>query len=685
MDCTCKSCSTTGIHKEQEEEKVEVPIQVSIEQLEAEKDLDIILKEKKKLENENRLDILRYIADIWKQNIGKNWIPTQNSSHHRCEVSPNDLSRNYLDDINMIENGLGEYKVVNWNKSHHHVYNFGEIPDGGSNESNLSGTKRKHDSISTGDSNSNNSNNSNNNEVIEKSNTTLSLSTNGDRNNMAVTYKGKAPVALADELEFKYCNITNVKARIYQSRNRGNNRHICIADYCDSENTDPDLHFRLMEEINDVYVCEKYAIPHFCGDHCDGSYREINKDGMYVCRISGRYFDEMHTVDKFWTKEQKNIDKDMANNPFVKVKKDMKYEDFKDIDTVINRCVNRSENSSLDIKRKSSHSNKEHFLKLAIERVSKLFPNVDMTSIYKKRDKQIESEIIATFIKYVNKSNSSGVIPNTCTLFSLFMTFAKKFPNRVDLTGISPVQKRMLILFYSHQCLSLWVIVRTKTEHGMKSPSDFPWPEFVDSALSLLESGFYVTSNDGQGEKIILIEKDYFLSILPENPYANTANHSTNGSGRNSAPGGGGSEGVGYSNSAATGSNSTGSGSTGGSSKKSESRDGGSKLGNRNGGKRKKKPKKNSLTKIKNSICSALIHAIMIEGVPPQELQIGNVDINNVDDSIFTRNRNSNSGSGSNANPDIKKEIKTEIKNEMIGNGNSNSNSNTESPARYFF
>lgn len=415
-----------------------------------------------------------------------------------------------------------------------------------------------------------------NTEWMELNNSDHRCNLSTDENEETTLKKDKSAIIIYKELQpKKQCEIIQIKADVYDLEN--NNIHICIENLCTYEKNDPIYHKKKIETIENIYICKHSGLVHFCDTFCKPEDTTLNAEYTYVCKYSGRMTKDIKTVDKFWTKESKG-EKDIVTNPFMIGTKKKYGEDFTDLETLVYKCgsSNIKENGSSKKRRKEMQSLKKVYLMEAIMKLSNYFSEERFEA-----DKQIEmnlvKEIMINFKKYVNKHIQKMKPLIVADLFQICQVMRARKNPLYDLTGISETMRVEMVLHYAKQCLALWTIIRTKTSIGKSKPSLFPWSEFIDSALSVLESGIVISDRNYPVHSTI-IEQDKFLPLLSHNsPYLKN--------------------------------------------------------------KQIKKSKKNNVTKITTRICRAIIEAVINENVDPEELLLHSIDIEQIPEDIFLKLR----------------------------------------------
>jgi ribosomal protein L22 len=235
---------------------------------------------------------------------------------------------------------------------------------------------------------------------------------------------------------------------------------------------------------------------------------------------------------------------------------------------------------------------KNQYLGFAILKLSKIFSQSRFEQDMKKEDVRKE-EIMKHFHQYVSKSIQKNLPLNTMDLYAIAATIRNKTFNSVDMRTLTDQQRTYIIVHYAKQCLALWYVIRTRTKIGQSDPKQFPWPEFVDSAMLVFEAGFEISPRD-YPYKVVLIPKDPLLSLLPDDN--NVSSYYI-------------------------------------SEQKQQQQ-------NNKKGQNKRKSKKTNQTKIKNNITNALISAVVNENVNPELLKIDTMDLKQMlDTSVFVRLR----------------------------------------------
>jgi hypothetical protein len=290
----------------------------------------------------------------------------------------------------------------------------------------------------------------------------------------------------------------------------------------------PDLHATLLENIDDVYVCDKTAKFHYCGELCD-AMEDLNDDKMFVCPITGRSKSEVDIRDNFWSRNPKQVDRDVVNE----IKNNSEYGarrniETVDVETVINSAVRGATTGAQNTKRKVTGGLKNEYMVLAIERLGEFFSKSRLQEIDKKKKERYRNTM-KEFTKYVTKMNQKGSMMCTIDMHLIALAVERKIgpPNlRINLTDD---MRRGVILRYAHQSIALWYIVKEKTKKGRAEPTSIPWPEFVDAAMAIFKDGFVIPCSDNFYE-MVLIEPDPLLAYMPTGDFGNTRpnGHSSN-------------------------------------------------------------------------------------------------------------------------------------------------------------
>ncbi len=389
--------------------------------------LSMAIDNKRKQERDAKFVLFNYIVDVWRKNIGKNWIPT--IGKHVCD---NCIIR--------------------------------EIPT----EVNAAFTIKKKPEKAF--------------DLIKENNLELM----GNSYNKSIINVG---INNNNKLS---CNIIHIIARLYKSSNPYSNTHVCIKNYCTSELLDKELHYKFIEEVDDVYICDSTGTPYFCNEYCSNEYKITNSDSIYVCRVTGVSFNDVKTVDKFWSKNTaKGADKVISyqRNPYTAGNREKKGEDFSEFDTLIHKCIHIQPNSTeTGPKKRPNITNKQNYLEFAIKKISTLF-TLERLSYEKKKEAKIKEDFKVSFIKYVSKQTQQQRLLKISDLHILSFMHTNKKNIFTDLSGLTDKLRTKLIVFYAHRCLQLWVIITTRTKYGREDPTRFPWREFIDSAMMLFETG----------------------------------------------------------------------------------------------------------------------------------------------------------------------------------------------------
>jgi hypothetical protein len=329
----------------------------------------------------------------------------------------------------------------------------------------------------------------------------------------------------------------------------------------------------------------------------------FNKDNISVCPVSGKTNSEADTTDKFWTKENKlkseqSLYNPLNRGPWLRKWSEECQVDVTDIETIISNCIVGTDgNTSVLIHNAFKKEMKRKGTTVTAKMECYVDGLVKIASYFsKKRSKDesnithtIQKEIYNNLTKYVNKKTQCSAPMFVTDLHSISDYIDKKRNDVVDITQITDPIKKKLITYYTQQCLSLWGVIRIHTELGREKPDLFPLPEFIDSALSILETGFYVleqqTTKDGTKiapKKTEIFPQDNILSAIMPNLSFMREQNSVN---------------------------------------------------------RTKKTKKNKQTTIKNSITTALNDAVVKQKIPPYQLRPDKLPFESLSESLFVKTK----------------------------------------------
>jgi ribosomal protein S10 len=222
-----------------------------------------------------------------------------------------------------------------------------------------------------------------------------------------------------------------------------------------------------------------------------------------------------------------------------------------------------------------------------------------------KREDRCKEYIYESLRVYLSKMTQRGLVPSIPDMMERVNIIRAKSFTTVNMTRLEDEQRAFLIEFYAKRCLALWYIIKTKTELGKTNPKAFPWPEFVNSAMDVLQDGL-VVSDFKRGTYVVLINPDPFLKLLPsdrESPFLEQKRKQSR--------------------------------KVNNSKKKKSSNDSINNVMSNNKFKKAPRTKKLDRTNIKTNINIAMHQAIVLYGVHPEELRTENVNFETMDNKEF--------------------------------------------------
>jgi hypothetical protein len=330
------------------------------------------------------------------------------------------------------------------------------------------------------------------------------------------------------------CHIDRIDARLWGAIHNINEHHICINGFCDRPY--PQCHHFLLYEFKHVYVCRETGIPHFCGPKCDQI--RINKDKMKYCRLTGFDFGEVvmdnkMAYDKAKTKEYEDNEQATSTEGYVmgipKRKKDDETDDGFKLDTdniaelgegaIIGMYLNETKRKNSAI---SNETRKDEFHNIAYIKIYALFSETQLDLEENIRETSNQKELDTEMTRYLNRASQTKKALNTQEMLLIALGHHKRKANPIKM-NFNDVDRRTISLYYAKRVMTLWYIIRTKTEHGRNNPSLFPHREFIIPALSVMQNGFEI-AQDEIGYRATVIEPDKLLQARRLDGVARIAN-----------------------------------------------------------------------------------------------------------------------------------------------------------------
>lgn len=289
------------------------------------------------------------------------------------------------------------------------------------------------------------------------------------------------------------CELVQVLAKVYDSST--GDRHLCMGGSACETARDRNLHWVLVYDVCQLYVCKTTGIPHYCGDACQR--KALTKDGLYVCTLTGYVDPNPVARDHLYSGEQRlKSDVDLRRMQTIESSR-MSRDDIENV--IRGMTVRRAENK------------KEDYLFLAVSKIASVFSEDQMDAEEALMNESIEKEIQAQMTRYVNKTSQTKRILVAPEMFLLIHNHRKKkdFTIRIHLTE---EDRTKLVISYAQKCMQMWYIVVTRTKTGRESPTSFGFKDFVLPALSILQSGFCIPK-EVLGYEEVIIAPDQMLDV----------------------------------------------------------------------------------------------------------------------------------------------------------------------------
>jgi len=428
------------------------------------------------------------------------------------------------------------------------------------------------------------------------------------------------------------CRIDNIPAKLYATRS--GELHVCVADLCERQKAYCDtmeqldgqvaLHQTLKSSFTEVYVCRITGKPHYCGTYCEYLKSVLekndktpvkNEDHTFVCPLTGWSAGMQEIRGKIHLESNERHDfkqkyYDFVNNPLSKKQK-KRHESIGDLDGIIHnslqstsfvlsssstdakdvsanrvpkkkkgstraRMISRAKTMEYMDKRKiqMNQSYRQYYLRLAAEKVGS-FLSPERVREYVRRQEKNQPKLLKMFHNYATKCMQHDKVMNACHLGEIAREENKYIYIPPDISRIPKETMKEIVLQYARLCVCMWYLIRTKTKEGRESPEKFYFPDFVDNILVLMKNGIQV-DGDQTGLLYTILRGDDFLNFLPNSEHEE-----------------------------------------------------------RKKGDRARKIIRKGNTKMKKEIKSAIIHAITVERVSPNELTPYHVNIEELDESKF--------------------------------------------------
>ncbi len=284
----------------------------------------------------------------------------------------------------------------------------------------------------------------------------------------------------------------------------------------------------MLFELEHLYICEQTGTLHICGDLCDKNHLIFNSDSEEICEISGLVITKQAFA---YTKiERRNLSEqpEFFNRGFTK-KRQKVLNFLEHTETLIENCSNLAFKITRTevfkkVKLLKNTPLKVCYLRVAIVKLCLIFSKDRF-----KKDKETSLNFEDELQKSIRQHISTVCRNKKPKLFtSDFLLIANQIDEKKysspDMTRLDDNELKKLILNYAYKCVYFWYIIRTKTKVGKESPSNFPWWEFIESALLIFRDGLIFTTASTDQE-IIVSQPDPFLKALPDkSPFLNEYN-----------------------------------------------------------------------------------------------------------------------------------------------------------------
>lgn len=309
-----------------------------------------------------------------------------------------------------------------------------------------------------------------------------------------------------------------MKCKLFVNPQNYSQKHICIEGHCNLL-SNRSLHKKLVGELEHLYICEQTGTPHLCGELCDGCYIISNSDSQEICEISGLVIrSTSFSNTQIEKKETIERPENLHNSVTKKKQKVINYLD--NTEALLENCHNLPKNmdQSEVIKKIKLLKNvplKECYLRVAIVRLAHIFSKERF-----QRDKEASLSFENELKKIIQKHISTVSRDPEQKLYTYHMLLLahqheeKKY-STPDMTVIKDNDLKILIKSYAYKCLYFWYIIRTQTKSGRENPGNFPWWEFIESALLIFRDGLTFPVGKNRAETVIS-RPDPFLRVLPD-------------------------------------------------------------------------------------------------------------------------------------------------------------------------
>lgn len=316
------------------------------------------------------------------------------------------------------------------------------------------------------------------------------------------------------------CNIINLVSKIYLMKTDYPTElpifHVCILDHClRKHNVRDPLHTSgtLIMDITECYICEMTGLEHFCQDYCNTYVGYSEGD---TCLITGLQVNH-HLIDfgpDFLIVPADQFIKNTETQsklPFMT--KDSVSVNMTEVLNLIGESDILDESTVIEL---DETAFKQQYLMSALLYVSKLLNEKKLHEILCE-NYDIKDDIGPGISRYLLTRYSNKRLVSVFELYILRLR-ARKRKYDFPFFQLSKEQKKRIIYGYALNLVKLWYIIRTKTKHGQKSPKDFNFEDFMQTAFVLLEEGISIRMEKGNKFTVVkVLEPDILLRNLPVN------------------------------------------------------------------------------------------------------------------------------------------------------------------------
>lgn len=282
--------------------------------------------------------------------------------------------------------------------------------------------------------------------------------------------------------------------------------------------------------LEELYVCSKTGHMHLCTPTaCDYGTNPEHNHGDSVCKLTGKVLSERQSVSEYWLPKSVKMSSGeswLASDngtrkgagsgkkgvppksfrPYMSSNQEDPIGEFFMLDDMSFRDIPTCDHSKIREyikfrrrKRSTKRNPYREYLTTAVMRISLLFSRTRYLI-----DMDIASEAMRLANRDVHKQLRSGVGDDALSLKTTQL-HALRNRNVPDNLVLSRQDRQNFFLSYAKRTLQLWAIVRTRTKTGADSPNQFPFMEFVISAMYIFKSGIYLPPNvtNGPGEQLL--------------------------------------------------------------------------------------------------------------------------------------------------------------------------------------